>query len=267
MQIWGAFPNTTYGDIEVMNNVGFQQNLTIAGYHAFASNGTPISTGSNYYIFVNDNNFHTYTLDWSAKKLLFYVDSVLFYTLNSTQIIANYTWPFDNFMNLFINFAVGGSCAGSNGTDNSAFPSKFIIDYIRVYSSSVSNTTIKYPTSSVVTTPINYLNLTSYTLVWSDEFNYTGAPDPSQWAYAYFKNDPTELQCYTNSSSDSYVINETLIIQTNYVNSKNITACNYTSAELMSQNSFMFGLYQMRSILPKVTFPYLTFFYTSIALK
>ena len=39
-------------------------------------------------------------------------------------------------MNIILNNAVGGNWGGSRGVDDSIFPTKYVIDYIRVYAPS-----------------------------------------------------------------------------------------------------------------------------------
>ncbi|HEX3009655.1 MAG TPA: glycoside hydrolase family 16 protein [Bacteroidales bacterium] len=51
------------------------------------------------------------------------------------------------------------------------------------------------------------------TLVWSDEFNYTGAPDRTKWAFeqGYIRNN--EMQYYTNSRQNARVEGGNLVIE------------------------------------------------------
>ena len=42
-------------------------------------------------------------------------------------------WPFDQSFFLKLNSAVGGSWGGQKGIDDSVFPQKFYVDYVRVY--------------------------------------------------------------------------------------------------------------------------------------
>jgi hypothetical protein len=42
-------------------------------------------------------------------------------------------WPFDKPQYLILNLAIGGSWGGQQGVDDSAFPTRFLIDYVRVY--------------------------------------------------------------------------------------------------------------------------------------
>jgi hypothetical protein len=45
------------------------------------------------------------------------------------------TWPFINDFFIILNSAVGGSWGGQKGVDDSIFPQKYFIDYVRVYES------------------------------------------------------------------------------------------------------------------------------------
>ena len=42
-------------------------------------------------------------------------------------------WPFDNKMHLLLNIAVGGNWGGQQGIDDSIWPQRMEIDYVRVY--------------------------------------------------------------------------------------------------------------------------------------
>jgi beta-glucanase (GH16 family) len=84
---------------------------------------------------VNDvsNQFHLYQLYWSNNKIEVYVDNKLFYTYTKPAN-ANYdSWPFDNEFNIILNTAVGGNWGGVKGIDDSIFPQKYIIDYVKIY--------------------------------------------------------------------------------------------------------------------------------------
>lgn len=77
-------------------------------------------------------------------------------------------------------------------------------------------------------------------VVWSDEFDYTGVPDPTKWNYntGYIANN--EQQCYTTSTKNSYVENGKLritAIKEPTVDSHNTTYA-YSSARLNTRNKF-----------------------------
>ncbi|MES2240294.1 MAG: glycoside hydrolase family 16 protein [Bacteroidota bacterium] len=87
--------------------------------------------------FKKDNwadEFHVWRMDWDANSIKLYVDNQL---INETTVTANMqgknqkTLPFRQPHYLLLNLAVGGT-EGGEFTDAS-FPSKYIIDYVRVY--------------------------------------------------------------------------------------------------------------------------------------
>ena len=80
------------------------------------------------------DKFHVWRMDWDAQSIKLYVDNEL---LNETDLkettysVSQKILPFQQPHYLLINLAVGGD-NGGNFTDAS-FPSKYIIDYVRVY--------------------------------------------------------------------------------------------------------------------------------------
>lgn len=80
------------------------------------------------------DEFHVWRMDWDAHTIKLFVDSQL---LNETDLKTTTTalnqkiTPFQQPHYLLINLAVGGINGGDFNKDS--FPSKFIIDYIRVY--------------------------------------------------------------------------------------------------------------------------------------
>jgi len=89
------------------------------------------------------------------------------------------------------------------------------------------------------------------TLVWSDEFNGTGSPDTSKWAFnigggGWGNN---ELEYYTSRQSNAYVSGGTLKI---VANKESYNGSNYTSARMLTQNkfSFLYGKIEVRAKIP-----------------
>ena len=42
-------------------------------------------------------------------------------------------WPFDADQYLILNLAIGGGWGGAKGIDDTCFPTRYYIDYVRVY--------------------------------------------------------------------------------------------------------------------------------------
>lgn len=94
-------------------------------------------------------------------------------------------------------------------------------------------------------------------LVWSDEFDYSGAPDPTKWHHQVVPiiNGTSwangEEQHYTNEITNSFVSDGTLkikAIKENYT--YNGVTKGYTSARLNSKFAFLYGRVDVRAKLP-----------------
>jgi beta-glucanase (GH16 family) len=108
-----------------------------------------------------------------------------------------------------------------------------------------------------------------YDLVWFDEFDYTGKPDPSKWAYEYGHIANNEAQYYTDSLKNARVENGTLIIEaykekiknSAFVSNddpnwkKNSEYASYTSARLITRNIayWQYGVIEIKAKIPRGT--------------
>lgn len=96
------------------------------------------------------------------------------------------------------------------------------------------------------------------TPVWSEEFDYTGAPDPNNWGYDIGGSGwgNNELQYYTNALSNAEVKNGMLTIT---AKKEVVDNRNYSSARLISKNKgdFTYGRAEIKAKLPggKGTWP------------
>lgn len=79
-----------------------------------------------------DKEFHVYSLVWEEDSMDILVDDSVIYTYAKTGDISA-MWPFDQDFYLMLNVAVGGSWGGMWGIDESIFPAKMEIDYVRYY--------------------------------------------------------------------------------------------------------------------------------------
>jgi beta-glucanase (GH16 family) len=96
------------------------------------------------------------------------------------------------------------------------------------------------------------------TPVWSDEFNYSGAPDANKWGYDIGGSGwgNNELQYYSNSTKNANVADGKLKINAIKENSN---GKEYTSARLITKNKgdFLYGRFEIKAKLPagKGTWP------------
>lgn len=80
------------------------------------------------------DKFHIWTMDWDADTIKLYVDNQLLNEISvkdANQNTDQKIFPFQQPHYLLVNLAVGGINGGKLTQDS--FPSKYIIDYIRVY--------------------------------------------------------------------------------------------------------------------------------------
>jgi len=109
----------------------------------------------------------------------------------------------------------------------------------------------KSSTGMTITVSTNVTIAVALSLVWSDEFNTPGAPDPSKWGYDIGAGGwgNSELQYYTNRTDNVLVSNGTLKI----ISKKEAySGSNYTSARLLSKGkfSFQYGKVEVSAKLP-----------------
>ena len=102
------------------------------------------------------------------------------------------------------------------------------------------------------TSPPTQSPTTDFTnLVFSDEFNTDGAPDPTKWSYDLGAGGwgNNEVQFYTNNSNNVIVQGGNLKIT---AKAEAVSGANYTSARLKSENKFEFtyGKIEFKAKLP-----------------
>ncbi len=174
--IWMLPTNSPYGnwaasgEIDIMEAVNLKtvtgNNPPEARVHGTLHYGRAwpgnVNAGAEYTLPGNANpadDFHTYAVEWEEGEIRWYVDDVHFATQRDTGWYAQYVQdgvlkdapvgaPFDRFskFHLLLNLAVGGNWAGTvnnTGIDESVFPQKMLVDFVRVYQCSASPSTGK----------------------------------------------------------------------------------------------------------------------------
>jgi len=129
---YGGWPDS--GEVDIMEHVGFDPGVIHANCHNDTYNwmdGIPPSGGDINIADFNDS-FHTYTLEWTESSLKWFVDDILYYTYTNTYQGWS-TWPYNHDFFFILNIAIGGTWGGQQGIDDTIFPQKMEIDYVRVY--------------------------------------------------------------------------------------------------------------------------------------
>lgn len=124
VEAWGSRPNTVAGTIHY--GEGWPNNKYTGKEFEF-----PEKSGID--------RWHTYALEWEPGELRWYVDGELYQTQNKwyskgKDNAANFSYPapFDQEFYLVMNLAVGGWFDGEVD-EATKFPSKMLVDYVRVY--------------------------------------------------------------------------------------------------------------------------------------
>lgn len=128
---YGDWPKS--GEIDIMEHVGYDQNVVHFTIHTEAYN-FKINTqkSATKTIETASTSFHIYRVDWTPYAIRgYYDDSKVFEFTNEGNGFK--TWPFDKRFHLLLNLAVGGDWGGAQGVDESIFPQKMEVDYVRYY--------------------------------------------------------------------------------------------------------------------------------------
>lgn len=123
------------GELDIMEHVGYDQGVVHGTAHTEAYNHvkgtqkegkTTVPTASS--------DFHLYAIEWSDKQISFFVDDTRYYTVERSILGGTEDkWPFDQPFFLILNLAVGGNWGGLQGIDESIWPQRMEVDYVRVY--------------------------------------------------------------------------------------------------------------------------------------
>ena len=103
------------------------------------------------------------------------------------------------------------------------------------------NVIAKNTSGKTISNSIDITVAVTQSLLWSDEFNNSGAPDPSKWGYDIGTGGGgwgnNELQYYTNRTDNAEVSGGVLKIK---AKKENFSGSAYTSARLISKGKFDF---------------------------
>jgi beta-glucanase (GH16 family) len=127
-----AWPNS--GEIDIMEHVGYQMGHVHGTVHNEAYYWEKWEQRKGRVLLGDvDEAFHVYVLEWTPDRIDIFVDDSHYFTYMNEGTGWN-TWPYDHAYNLILNVAVGGTWGRTGGPiDDSIFPQRMLIDYVRVY--------------------------------------------------------------------------------------------------------------------------------------
>jgi beta-glucanase (GH16 family) len=136
--IWLLFTNGIYGnggwpdngEIDIMEEVGYNPNEVYFTLHNIQSGGTGTGSGA-VSVPAATTGFHTYALDWAPDHISGLYDGNAVYTFPRNGQDWH-SWPFDQPFHMILDDAIGGNWGGAEGVNPAITGQDFQIDYVRV---------------------------------------------------------------------------------------------------------------------------------------
>ncbi|HEY3401859.1 MAG TPA: glycoside hydrolase family 16 protein [Ohtaekwangia sp.] len=129
---YGGWPES--GEIDIMEHVGYDPGVVHGTIHTVLYNHMKQTQKEGITKVLDcQDTFHTYSLDWTENKMDFLIDDNVYYTITRDPKEDFNGWPFDQPFYLILNLAVGGNWGGKEGIDESIWPQRMEVDYVRVY--------------------------------------------------------------------------------------------------------------------------------------
>jgi beta-glucanase (GH16 family) len=117
-----------------MEHVGFDEGNIHSSLHSNTKNYV-LGNNPQHSHFVQNltDEFHLFSVEWSEASFIFSVDNQSFFTYSKSDDMNVNDWPFDAPFFLIINLAIGGTWGGQQGIENTIFPSRFLVEYVRLF--------------------------------------------------------------------------------------------------------------------------------------
>lgn len=121
------------GEIDVLENVGFDPDKAVFTVHSTKKDGTGHGSWGESIVVPNlPASYHVYSIEWSPSLIEWKMDGKSVHALSKNDT-HDVKWVFDKSQYLLLNLAIGGSWGGQQGVDDSIYPARYEIDYVRVY--------------------------------------------------------------------------------------------------------------------------------------
>ncbi len=131
------------GEIDIMEGKGRLPNWTSGALHRGPDPAGNRMTAAEHRLAEGSfhDEWHRFAVEWSAERIRWYVDGVLFQTVEKTPGEDPAYWPFDEGHPFFIilNLAVGGWFDKPHLPPAEMAPQRLYVDYVRVYQRSAAD--------------------------------------------------------------------------------------------------------------------------------
>ena len=132
----GGWPDN--GEIDIMEHVGFDPGVIHGTVHSRAYNHVDrTQRGRTTTVADAQDAFHVYSVVWTRQSIAVSVDNTSYFSFGNERMTnprADWRqWPFDKDFRILLNVAVGGSWGGQKGVDETIWPQRLEIDYVRVF--------------------------------------------------------------------------------------------------------------------------------------
>jgi beta-glucanase (GH16 family) len=125
------------GEIDIMEGKGRLPKWTSGALHRGPDPGSNLITSAEYELPEGDfhSDWHVFAVEWEAEQIRWYVDDVLFQTVDKPADGDPSYWPFDHGHPFFLllNLAVGGWFDNPHMPPEDLEPQQLLVDYVRVY--------------------------------------------------------------------------------------------------------------------------------------
>ena len=125
------------GEIDIMEGKGRLPNWTSGALHRGPDPANNRITAADYTLPEGNlhDQWHLFSVEWEAEQIRWYLDDVLFQTIDKPVGDDPAYWPFDHGHSLFIilNLAVGGWFDEGHPPPEAMTPQRLLVDYVRVY--------------------------------------------------------------------------------------------------------------------------------------
>ena len=121
------------GEIDILELLGQEPNKIYGTMHWGANFNNHSSKGSSYTLASGsfDQQFHVYSIIWKLDSIKILIDDLQYVSFSKSDV-GSAPYPFNSDFFFIFNIAVGGNWPGSPD-NNTAFPQRLVVDYVRVF--------------------------------------------------------------------------------------------------------------------------------------